>query len=182
LFGLFRLYGQEETHMDIPTELKVAIELAQRTAAGGGRVAIFGREMFRLLKKAEERLTDGELPTSFGPIEGKVVYIVDRKDQMLAEHRTSGKSKPFRCPKALYEAVTKVLASAERPLAVEEIASEVGNMTGEAPAEYQVRVPLRLFMSVDPALVSRNRARYRAITSDNFATKTKELWAQLRVK
>jgi hypothetical protein len=162
--------------MEVPEELRIAIELAQRTVRAGGRVAVFAREMVRLLERTEQRLmaTKGRLPSG-----DKRVYVVDGKTEMLAEHRTSGKSNPFRCPKALYDAVVQVLAAADRPLAVEEIAVGAAKVMGAPSPEFQVRLPLRLFMSVDPPLLVRNRARYSR-SDDRFDNDAISLWNRLR--
>jgi hypothetical protein len=73
-----------------------------------------------------------------------------------------------------------VLAAADRPLGVEEIGAEVGKLTGEPPADHQVRVALRLWMHVDPALVSRNRARYRSVDAENLHKASSNIWDSLR--
>ncbi|HLL88510.1 MAG TPA: hypothetical protein VK324_04350 [Tepidisphaeraceae bacterium] len=171
--------------MEVPKELKVARDLAERTAEGGGRVAIFAREMAALLVRVEEQLTGVQTPVAVSrAVRGRqerAEYVVEvvGKVQTLAEHRTSGKSKPFRCPKSVYDAVAKVVGEGERALGVEEIASAVERELQFRPAEFQVRVSLRLWLSVEPPLVERVRARYRSV--GGLAEQAARLWERLRV-
>jgi hypothetical protein len=173
--------------MEVPKELKVALELTERTAAGKGKVATFAKEVASLLSRGIAQLpsTSGVGIISRAAKGGpeKVVYVVDLgngQEEALAEHRTSGKSNPFRCPKSMYDAIVRVLGAAERAMSVEDIADDVGKLVGDRPAEFQVRVPLRLWLSVSPPLVNRNRARYRPIESDTFAVMAAQLWMNLR--
>jgi hypothetical protein len=145
--------------MEVPKELTLAIELAEKTATSRTRVAAFAREMLRLLRSVEQQVRKSQSSlmnsAATGPLAQKVIYLVDPRTETLAEHRTSGKSNPFRCSKALYDAVAKVLAVTERPLAVEEIAAEAGKLLGEPPADFQLRVPLRLWLREEPPLITR---------------------------
>jgi hypothetical protein len=113
---------------------------------------------------------------------GHVEYLVEGTGltETLTEYRGSGKSMPHRCPKALYEAIASVLAAADRPLSAEDIAAGVEKEMGVRPAEYQLRVPLRLWMTGTPPLVSRVRARYRAGDRQAFVAATNGLWSRLR--
>jgi hypothetical protein len=166
--------------MEVPDELKIAIELSERSIRAGGPVAVFAREVIRLLKAAEQRLLFENVHTEAKRPSGlKLVYVVDKAGMMLTEFRTSGKSNPFRCPKGLYDAMVTVLADADRPLGVEEIGAEVGKVTREPPADHQVRVALRFWLHVDPALVSRNRARYRSTNAASFREDAANLWTRL---
>lgn len=173
--------------MEVPEELRLALELAEMTAASRGRFAPFAREMVSLLKRAEEQIRALDVPVSLvrSTKRGNERIYLAEKDasghgEVLAEHRTSGKSYPFRCSKALYDAMTEVLITTDRPLFVEEIASAVEKKMGERPADFQVRVPLRLWLSVDPPLVIRNRARYRAARPVSLASDANILWTKLR--
>jgi hypothetical protein len=100
--------------------------------------------------------------------------------ETLAEHRTNGKSKPFRCSKGLYDTIVQVLIAADRSLSVEEISSGVERLGLDRPAEFQIRVPLRLWLSASPPLINRNRARYRPIDPNSFHAGTTRLWSILR--
>jgi hypothetical protein len=73
-----------------------------------------------------------------------------------------------------------VLASAERPLAVEEIIVQTAKLLSEPPADHQVRVVLRLWMHVEPALVSRNRTRYAPTDAASFPSSAQSVWEALK--
>ena len=174
--------------MEVPKELTVAIELAERTAAEGGSEAICAQEMVRLLGRVREQIAaEGErrgLSRVARRGQGEVEYIVEGSGptETLTEHRLSGKSYPFRCPKGVYEAVVAVLAASERPMSVEDIATAVEKVMGVRPAEYQLRVPLRLWMAVEPLLVPRVRARYRPADPISFHAQALVLWNSFRRK
>jgi hypothetical protein len=174
--------------VEVPEELKLAIEFAARTEAAGGRTAAFAREMTRLLLRVEKKLAarpaqETVSRTARGTDE-RIEYVVERPlrghEETLAEHRTSGKGKPFRCSKGLYESMVKVLAAAERVMSVEEIASAVEQVLGGRPAEFHVRIPLRLWMVAQPPLLTRVRARYKPIDPKTFSSATQELWEKLK--
>ena len=172
--------------MEVPDELKVALEFAQKTTKVKGKTAIFAREMVTLLERAVTKLETAESSLMISrPAKGggeKVVYVVDKvegREEALAEHRTSGKSNPFRCPKSLYDAIVQVLMTTDRSLSVEDIANEVAKTGVDRPAEFQVRVPLRLWISVQAPLITRNRARYRS-SVNSFSTLALHIWSSLR--
>jgi hypothetical protein len=173
--------------MEVPEKLILAANLARKTASEGGDTAHFASEMLKLL---DEAIVEMEATNKAGigrPARrgsGNVEYLVEGSGagETLAEHRRGGKSQPHRCPRPLYDAVAQVLAGADRPLAVEEIMVGVEKMVGGRPAEFQVRVPLRFWITAGPPLVVRMRARYRATDTQGFAAGTEKLWADLRVR
>ena len=114
--------------------------------------------------------------------EADIEYIVEDSvnGPVLTEYRRAGKAHPFRCPKAIYDATVQVLAVANRAMPLDEIVAQVGQVLGSHPADYQVRVPLRLWMNVAPPLVVRMRARYSATDAKSFNRTAKTLWADLR--
>jgi hypothetical protein len=111
-----------------------------------------------------------------------VEYVVEKaaNGETLAERRKTGKAQPFRCPKAIHDALVEALAATDRALPLDEIVAAVGERFGDEPPDFQVRVPLRLWMQVEPPLVVRNRARYRPVDQDTFASATGSLWTSLR--
>jgi hypothetical protein len=68
--------------MQVPNELNVAIQLAQRTTAGKGRVATFAKEMASLLIRVEEQLVAGGTGISVSRMArgstDRVEYIVEK--------------------------------------------------------------------------------------------------------
>jgi hypothetical protein len=61
-------------------------------------------------------------------------------------------------------------------VAVEEIAFEAGKAMCEPPSEFQFRMPLRLWLRVNPALVSRYRAHHKLVDINIFERETAFLW------
>lgn len=94
------------------------------------------------------------------PVHELPIARVPRRELVgiLTEHRVGGRPYPFRCPKPIYDAMAEVLAGADHALSLEEMITAVTAVTGDPPADYQVRVPLRLWMHVEPPLIVRNRA------------------------
>ena len=125
-------------------------------------------------------LIDEKLAKS-GRGEADVEYVVEDtvNGMALTERRLGGRAHPFRCPKSVYEALAKVMSESDRALPLDELVATVGEVLGDQPPDYQVRVPLRFWMHVEPPLVQRNRARYRATDAKKFANATRKLWATI---
>lgn len=171
--------------MEALAKLRLALDVAKKMVSEGTDSAQFAGEMIELITAAISEIeATGQAglgrPARRGA--GNVEYLVEGSGagETLAEHRRGGKSMPHRCSRSLYDAVAQVLVGADRPLAVEEIMTAVEKVLGGRPAEFQVRVPLRLWMSVDPPLIVRMRARYRATDTFVFTTATAMLWADIR--
>ena len=113
-----------------------------------------------------------------------VVYTVQTTEmgESLAEHRPDGSSRPFRCPKPLYDALVNILTQADRPLSTDEIAAAAEQVVGYRPGDHQYRVPLRLFLHVQPPLLVRSRAKYSILDPKSFAAEAARLWSGLRAK
>lgn len=171
--------------MDPSEALAKARELVSALARRRGEVGRAAAKVLALLDHVEAGLRDrtGSEPVvrqgrkGLGPVEYRVEMTPT--GGTLAEHRTSGASQPFRCPKTLYDAVIEVLAKTDRAMSVDEVASAVEVRLGERPADFQLRVPLRLWMHVQPPLLTRSRARYRAATPE-FGTAAVKLWNRLK--
>lgn len=114
--------------------------------------------------------------------EAEVEYSVEASVNglVLNERRNGRKAHPLRCPAKVYDAMVAVLSKSGRAVPLDELVSAVAEVLGDAPADYQVRVPLRLWMQVDPPLLSRNRARYRPVDAARFASEATKLWVALR--
>ena len=100
--------------------------------------------------------------------------------EMLTERRGSGRSSPFRCSKNIYEAVLKAISAAQRPLAIDEIMAVANQTLGAAAADFQIRVPIRLWLHANPPLIRRHRARYQPVDAQNFSDSAIRLWRQLK--
>jgi hypothetical protein len=77
----------------------------------------------------------------------------------LTEHRTSG-AQPFRCPKDVYDAATKVLATAIAPVKFAEVQKGVETRLKRVVPIYQIRLVLRFWSTA--GLVHHRRARFVA--------------------
>lgn len=166
--------------------LHKARELLTALTHRRGEVGRTAEKILALLDRAEDDLAGLR---AGGPVtrpskrgSGKMEYRVERTPggETLAEHRIGGTSQPFRCPRGVYDAIVQALASATSPLSVEDIATEVKSREGVQPGDFQIRVPLRLWLQVEPALIIRHRARYRSVTPELFPAATRALWERLR--
>jgi hypothetical protein len=143
-------------------------------------VAIVKRALALLEEHELGRPTGFSRPARRGAV--PVVYTVQTSEmgESLAEHRPDGSSRPFRCPRPLYEALVTVLSDAKRPISTDEIASEIERLVGYRPGEHQYRVPLRLFLAVRPPLLTRSRARYSVPGNEEFRSEAGKLWDSLK--
>jgi len=170
--------------MEARESLHKATELAMALARRRGEVGKVADKIVRLLEEVDRGLGsqhgDPQARQSRkGDVE--IEYRVEKTaaGETLAEHRKSGASQPFRCPKRLYDAMVEVLGSAATPLSLEDVAAAVSAKMGLTPGDYQLRVPIRLWLSVTPPLIVRHRARYRAVDR-SFASAARTIWDRLR--
>jgi len=94
---------------------------------------------------------------------------------VLTEGREGGKSPPFRATKAVYDAVTSVLATAEKPLRFEDIMDRMAKSGPVPPGDFQVRVCIRFLATRQPPLVIRTRSAYHPV-SKSLATDAQTAW------
>lgn len=170
--------------MDAAEALRRAKELAVALSMRRGEVGKVATKILALLDTASQELVAEKGGAQARPSkrgDAEIEYRVEKTTagETLAEHRTSGASQPFRCPRPVYDAIAQVLASATGPLPLEDIAAAVAAKAGVTPGDYQLRVPLRLWLSVTPPLIVRHRARYRA-ADQAFLSGTKGLWERLK--
>jgi hypothetical protein len=166
----------------VPEPILVAMQLL-RGVRRKGDVGRLATEILALLERADAELRAGQKPVRRESRRSNagIEYVVETTaaGEVLTEKRLSGKSQPFRCPKAVYDAVAQVLGKTDRALSVDEIAEDVKGRLGDRPADFQLRVPLRLWMHVQPPLLLRGRARYRSTMGDNFVLVSVRLWNAL---
>lgn len=110
-----------------------------------------------------------------------IEYLVEptAQGEMLTEKRTSGSSQPFRCSRTLYDAMVATFKGADGPMSLEDVAAIVAKRLGDRPAEFQIRVPLRLWLHANPPLLNKIRTRYRP-ASATFQTDADALWKKLK--
>lgn len=93
----------------------------------------------------------------------------------LAEYRASGQ--PLRVAKHTYDVIVEVLGSAQRPLPFDEIMVNAAKKSGDAPADWQVRVVLRYLLRAEPPVLRRTRSRYHPVTPPGkFAGAASKWW------
>lgn len=165
-----------------PPSLLAAAELVRVAASGKSDHAAFARRLLPLLEEALEAVAGSVVTRPLRRGTGVVEYVVEKTQQgeVLTENRPGRRSKPFRCPKSVYEALIRVLGGADRPLTTDEITSGVERLMETRPPDHQVRVALRLMLHVEPALLSRSRARYRPVDPRQFPKSADALWFSLR--
>jgi hypothetical protein len=160
--------------------LAEARRLVNALARRGDEVGRIAHRLLELLPQIAGHGSTVTRPSKRGT--AALQYLVEKTaaGETLAERRVSGKSQPFRCPKHLYDAVVEVIADAEEALAVDEIAAAAESRARSRPADFQLRVPLRLWMSTDPPMLIRDRARYRARNQPSFAKEAAAIWKKLK--
>ena len=167
--------------MSVPESLRKALQEVTAVSSQKSEVGEWARMVRPLLEQAVADLAAVTVTRPSRRGTGDITYIVEKTQQgeVLTENRVGGKSKPFRCPKAVYEALAAVLGETERPLAVDEIMTAVEERLGMRPADHQVRAVLRFWLHTVPPLITRNRARHRPIRSASIVREVTELWGHL---
>lgn len=168
--------------MEVPESLRKALDEVIKVAGTQSEVGEWARALQPLLEAATLELTSVSVTRTSRRGTGTIQYLVETTQQgdVLTEKRTGGRSKPFRCPRTVYNALIDVLGAAERPLAMDEINEAVGIRMGDRPPEHQVRVALRLWMHRAPPLLVRGRSRHRLAAPDRFRQDAHQLWQQLQ--
>src|SRR5687768_11047667 len=109
--------------------LTKAKELLSALARRRGEVGQIAEKILGLLRHLDSRLdSSAEMVARQSKRgSGQVEYRVERTSagETLAEHRSSGSSQPFRCPRPLYDALVAVMASAGRPMSLDELSAAV---------------------------------------------------------
>jgi len=142
---------------------------------------MFAKRLLPLLEAVTEELAAGSVVRPARGT-GQIEYSVAMTEQgeALTERRLGGRSKPFRCPKFIYEALTESLAESKKPLSMDEIMAAAEIKLGNRPADFQIRVALRLWMHSDPPMLVRSRSKYSLVAPKGFLVDSKRLWLMLR--
>lgn len=167
----------------VPESLVRALEEVVRASEAQSEVGEWARRLRPLLEAAVADISAVTVSRQSRRGTGAINYIVEMTQQgeVLTEERVGGNSQPFRCPARVYETLVVVLSEAERPLALDEIMSAVETRMGERPPEHHLRVALRLWMHIQPPLLTRNRARHRSISPQTFSVDSRALWRRLQI-
>lgn len=134
-----------------------------------------------------ERLLDGAAPRPAptarpGPRNKPKTYRVEGPPsrEALCEYRADDPARPFRCPKATYDALARVMATTVKPIKFPEVERLLKKELGELPAVYQIRVALRFWTTAEVDIVERVRARFRARQCDTIVREAEVTWGHAR--
>lgn len=103
------------------------------------------------------------------------IEVVQGGQEALAEYFTPGRA-PFRCPQHLYEAVANAMERSSVPSGVKDILRSACEIAGEAIPDYLMRVCIRFWQSIEPPLISRERARYAPAEPGSFLLEARKAW------
>lgn len=167
--------------MDVPEPLRKALAKVKERSDGQSEAGRLAQSLLPLLEAAVAEITTAGVTRPLQRGVGEMAYVVEKTGQgdVLTERRVGTKSKPFRCPKRVLDALATVLGEANRPLAMDEIMAALEARLGDRPADHQVRVAQRLWLHVQPPLLTRNRARYRAVDPSLIIRQANDLWGRL---
>jgi hypothetical protein len=141
--------------------------------------------MMRLLEIVEHKLQSepsSSATRSRGQQERRYSIEATATGEVLTEGKTGEQSPPFRVPKLVYDQTAEVLGRSPAPLKFEEILEAVSQNAAVPPGEFQIRVCLRFWMSVDPPVVARGKTKYHPVSRSAFSMAAKNAWASLAEK
>ena len=161
--------------------LNKALAMVRKQAGARSAVGRFAASLLPVLEAAEEEAKSEVVrPSRRGT--GEINYLVERTQQGEVLTERKSKSKPYRCPWRIYEILAAVLASADRPLLLDEIVERMQGKLGDRPADHQVRVALRYWLHVEQPLLTRSRSRYRVAIGKSFETEAVRRWKDLNTR
>jgi hypothetical protein len=107
-------------------------------------------------------------------------YRVERHGggEFLAEHRQGGRQ-AFLCPRDVYEAAAAILAETDQPRHFEVLLERLSAQLGRTISEYLLRVCLRFWMGLRPALAEKTRTFYKAVRPAGMTRDAKRAWREL---
>jgi hypothetical protein len=145
-------------------------------------------DILQLLETVDSYVRTAGSPASASPTkrstggrDSEATYSIDKKrneDEVLTEHRAGGSSQPFRCPRYIYDTIAKVLDHAQPALDFDELMNGLVKAKVD-PAEFQVRAALRFLLGVSPAILTRDRNRYKPVRVGKFEADAKSAWTAL---
>ena len=100
--------------------------------------------------------------------------------EALCEYRADDPGRPFRCPKATYDALARVMVATTKLTKFPDIEKLLKKELGELPAVYQIRVALRFWATAEVDIIERVRARYRARNCEAVAREAERAWSHAR--
>ncbi|MGB9624783.1 MAG: hypothetical protein ACPMAQ_07960 [Phycisphaerae bacterium] len=96
----------------------------------------------------------------------------------MAEYREGGRQ-AYLCPQEVYDALVTEMSEIAEPVQFPALLQGVAARTGKELPDYLIRLCIRFWMGVKPALVEKIRTRYRPIRPSTFARDARRAWRQL---
>jgi len=84
-----------------------------------------------------------------------------------------------RCPQRIYDAPVAEMSEIAEPVQFPALLQGLAARTGKELPDYLIRLCIRFWMGVKPALVEKIRTRYRPIRRSTFARDARRAWRQL---
>src|SRR6185437_4373857 len=99
--------------MEVPESLRKALDEVTRAAGRQSEIGEWARTLRPLLEAATHELASVSVTRTSRRGTGSIDYLVETTQQgeVLTENRVDGRSKPFRCPQAVYIALIDVLGA-----------------------------------------------------------------------
>lgn len=95
-------------------------------------------------------------------------------EEKLCEVRSGADQRPFRCPRAVYDAVVTVIDGSVKPIGFDELTSQVNERTSESIAGYLIRVVLRFLRK--SRILARTRRNFAPIDRASFTEAAGRAW------
>lgn len=83
------------------------------------------------------------------------------------------------CPQEVYDALVAEMTEVAEPVQFPALLQGVAARIGKEVPDYLIRLCIRFWMGVKPALVEKIRTRYRPIRPSTFARDARRAWRQL---
>ena len=149
-------------------------------SSGTGRTRLLGKlaQLERAVTEEIENLEDARRRRVTGPrarVRAAIYTVEDspRGDALTA--RRDREARPFKCPQAVYRAVTSAVASSAEPQGFQAIKAHAQRMLKVPVADYAVRVPLRFWAVL--GLVRHDQARFVRVNSKaEFTRNARDAW------
>ena len=140
-----------------------------------------GAELLEILEAVETNvLGSNQVEASATSRKQPTWYRVQDFDgrPVLEEFRPSNPH-PFRCPKAVHDAAVAALSEASEWITFNTLLERVEAKLSERPADYHLRICLRLWQRSETPLIEKTRARYRPVRPEQFKAEAEQLWKRL---
>jgi hypothetical protein len=98
--------------------------------------------------------------------------------EVLSEYR-QGLRHPFRCDRAVYNAVVGALHGESQGIRYDDIVARVAKKLAEKTPDYLIRLCLRCWLKSQPRLIARGHTKYTAISPSKFRQAAAARWDEL---